>query len=71
MDRVWTLWHAWWVFLRSVGEYSNSYGEDTLIAALAKRKDEVKDLTAVSNNVGSGEMGLGMYHELPTSLGMF
>ncbi|KAI0636777.1 3-oxoacid CoA-transferase [Trametes polyzona] len=32
---------------------------DTLIEALAKRKDEVKDLTAVSNNVGSGELGLG------------
>ncbi|KAJ8468718.1 hypothetical protein ONZ51_g9459 [Trametes cubensis] len=32
---------------------------DTLIEALAKRKDEIKDLTAVSNNVGSGELGLG------------
>ncbi|KAI0673026.1 3-oxoacid CoA-transferase [Trametes maxima] len=32
---------------------------DTLIAALAKRKDVVKELTAVSNNVGSGELGLG------------
>ena len=34
--------------------------KDTLIAALAKKKDEIKDLTVVSNNVGSGEMGLGM-----------
>ena len=32
---------------------------DTLIAALAKQKDRVKDLTVVSNNVGSGELGLG------------
>jgi 3-oxoacid CoA-transferase len=31
---------------------------DTLIAALARRKD-VTDLTAVSNNAGSGEDGLG------------
>ncbi|KAH8106778.1 3-oxoacid CoA-transferase [Cristinia sonorae] len=31
---------------------------DTLIAALSKRP-EVRDLTAVSNNVGSGELGLG------------
>ncbi|KAF9791188.1 3-oxoacid CoA-transferase [Thelephora terrestris] len=31
---------------------------DTLIGALAKRK-EVNDLTAVSNNAGSGEYGLG------------
>lgn len=31
---------------------------DTLIGALAKRKD-VNMLTAVSNNAGSGENGLG------------
>jgi hypothetical protein len=31
---------------------------DTLIGALARRK-EVKNLTAVSNNAGSGEYGLG------------
>ncbi|KAL6305352.1 3-oxoacid CoA-transferase [Sparassis latifolia] len=31
---------------------------DTLIAALAKR-GEIRDLTAVSNNAGSGELGLG------------
>ena len=31
---------------------------DTLINALAERKD-VQKLTAVSNNVGSGERGLG------------
>lgn len=31
---------------------------DTLIEALAKRKD-VEKITAVSNNVGSGELGLG------------
>ena len=31
---------------------------DTLIGALAKRND-VDMLTAVSNNVGSGELGLG------------
>lgn len=37
---------------------------DTLIGALAKRKD-VKNLTAVSNNAGSGEYGLGMFD--PTS----
>lgn len=35
--------------------------EDTLIDALSKRKDQVKDLTVVSNNVGSGEKGLGAY----------
>lgn len=34
---------------------------DTLIGALAKRKD-VKNLTAVSNNAGSGEHGLGTFH---------
>lgn len=33
---------------------------DTLIGALAKRKD-VKNLTAVSNNAGSGEHGLGAF----------
>ena len=33
--------------------------QDTLIGALAKRKDTIKDLTVVSNNVGSGELGLG------------
>ncbi|GLB35453.1 putative key enzyme for ketone body catabolism [Lyophyllum shimeji] len=32
---------------------------DTLLGALAKRKDTVKDLTAVSNNAGSGDSGLG------------
>ena len=32
---------------------------DTLIGALAKRS-EVKGLTAVSNNAGSGMNGLGM-----------
>lgn len=33
---------------------------DTLIDALSKRRD-VGSLTAVSNNVGSGELGLGMH----------
>ena len=33
---------------------------DTLIGALAKRTD-VKNLTAVSNNAGSGEHGLGAF----------
>jgi len=33
---------------------------DTLIGALAKRKD-VENLTAVSNNVGAGEHGLGTF----------
>ena len=33
---------------------------DTLIGALAKRKD-VKNLTAVSNNAGAGEHGLGKF----------
>ncbi|KAG6865618.1 hypothetical protein C0991_000905 [Blastosporella zonata] len=32
---------------------------DTLLGALAKRKDTVKDLTGVSNNAGSGDSGLG------------
>ncbi|KAH9951887.1 3-oxoacid CoA-transferase [Amylocystis lapponica] len=32
---------------------------DTLIGALAKRKESVTGLTAVSNNAGSGEQGLG------------
>ncbi|TFK91242.1 3-oxoacid CoA-transferase [Polyporus arcularius HHB13444] len=32
---------------------------DTLIEALSKRKDAVNDLTVVSNNVGSGDKGLG------------
>ncbi|KAH9945941.1 3-oxoacid CoA-transferase [Epithele typhae] len=32
---------------------------DTLIGALAEKKDGVKELTVVSNNVGSGVMGLG------------
>lgn len=31
---------------------------DTLISALAARGD-VRDLTAVSNNAGSGQLGLG------------
>ncbi|KAF9483937.1 3-oxoacid CoA-transferase [Pholiota conissans] len=31
---------------------------DTLLEALAKRKDEVKDLTGVSNNAGGGNSGL-------------
>lgn len=39
---------------------------DTLIGALSKRP-EVRDLTAVSNNVGSGDMGLGEFC-LPLSL---
>jgi len=33
---------------------------DTLIGALAKRKD-VGNLTAVSNNAGAGEHGLGTF----------
>ena len=33
---------------------------DTLIGALAKRKD-VNNLTAVSNNAGAGEHGLGTF----------
>ncbi|KAF8061627.1 succinyl-CoA:3-ketoacid-coenzyme A transferase [Lyophyllum atratum] len=32
---------------------------DTLLAALAKRKDTVKDLTGISNNAGAGDSGLG------------
>lgn len=36
---------------------------DTLINALSQRKD-VGNLTAVSNNVGSGEKGLGMFERL-------
>ncbi|KAG5640752.1 hypothetical protein DXG03_007310 [Asterophora parasitica] len=32
---------------------------DTLLGALAKRKDSVKDLTGVSNNAGAGDSGLG------------
>lgn len=40
---------------------ANARPEDTLIGALAKQKDQVKDLTVVSNNVGSGEMGLGAW----------
>ncbi|KAG6868214.1 hypothetical protein C0993_006077 [Termitomyces sp. T159_Od127] len=32
---------------------------DTLLGALAKRKDTVRDLTAVSNNAGSADSGLG------------
>jgi 3-oxoacid CoA-transferase len=31
---------------------------ETLISALVRRKDEVKDLTAVSNNAGLGDFGL-------------
>ena len=38
--------------------------KDTLIGALAKR-DDIRKLTAVSNNAGSGDRGLGMnYAEL-------
>ncbi|PFH52470.1 hypothetical protein AMATHDRAFT_173559 [Amanita thiersii Skay4041] len=33
---------------------------DTLMAALAKRKDTVKNLTGVSNNAGTSESGLGL-----------
>ena len=33
--------------------------QDTLIEALSKRKEVVNDLTVVSNNVGSGDKGLG------------
>ena len=36
---------------------------DTLLAALVKRK-EVVNLTAVSNNAGAGDSGLGT-HEVP------
>ena len=36
--------------------------EDTLINALSKKKDTINDLTVVSNNVGSGEKGLGVYY---------
>lgn len=36
---------------------------DTLLAALVKRKD-VQNLTAVSNNAGAGDNGLGA-HALP------
>ncbi|KAG6861645.1 hypothetical protein C0995_013647 [Termitomyces sp. Mi166 len=32
---------------------------DTLLGALAKRKDTIKDLTGISNNAGSGNSGLG------------
>ena len=32
---------------------------DTLLGALAKRKDEVTNLTGVSNNSGGGDSGLG------------
>ena len=35
---------------------------DTLIGALAKRKD-VKNITAVSNNAGAGEHGLGKFDQ--------
>ena len=40
--------------------YKLSTDLDTLIGALAKRP-EVKGLTAVSNNAGSGMNGLGAY----------
>ncbi|KAF8316188.1 succinyl-CoA:3-ketoacid-coenzyme A transferase subunit B [Clavulina sp. PMI_390] len=33
---------------------------DTLIHAIGRRKDTLKDLTAVSNNAGVGERGLGL-----------
>ena len=46
----------------SLGEWTIGFGlcgtPDTLIEALSRRKD-VGKLTAVSNNVGSGEKGLG------------
>ena len=42
---------------------------DTLIGALAKRKD-VKGITAVSNNAGSGEHGLGTKFD-PTGPALF
>jgi acyl CoA:acetate/3-ketoacid CoA transferase alpha subunit len=44
---------------------------DTLIGALAKRND-IKNLTAVSNNAGAGEHGLGTFNPtraIPFSVG--
>ena len=38
---------------------------DTLLAALVKRRD-VANLTAVSNNAGAGDSGLGAY-EIPNA----
>jgi len=35
--------------------------QDTLLGALVKRED-VNMLTAVSNNAGSGDSGLGAFH---------
>jgi acyl CoA:acetate/3-ketoacid CoA transferase alpha subunit len=36
---------------------------DTLLGALAKRKDVTK-LTGVSNNAGQGDSGLGMFAQI-------
>jgi 3-oxoacid CoA-transferase len=45
-------------------EYSGSVAkapQDTLLGALVKRK-EVTKLTAVSNNAGAGDSGLGLFY---------
>lgn len=38
---------------------------DTLLGALAKRKNEVTNLVGVSNNAGAGDSGLGEFYASP------
>ena len=59
--RLWLVRDSRYVYtFSSLQAVSQTLGcEDTLIDALSKRKDAVKDLTVVSNNVGSGDKGLG------------
>jgi hypothetical protein len=52
--------YSWYVILRTICFFLlliTGSGPETLITALAKRRD-VKSLTAVSNNAGLGDFGL-------------
>lgn len=62
MRRFWTIWKTRSVppgKTLAVCQVLNSSSVDTLLGALAKRKDEVNKLTGVSNNAGAGDCGLG------------
>ena len=48
-------------YLRCAMKLIRTTLQDTLLGALVKRED-VNMLTAVSNNAGSGDSGLGAFH---------
>src|ERR1700761_34227 len=61
-SRLWTVWHTGSVLPKFSSLHCNNrhFVPDTLIQAIAKRP-EIQNLTAVSNNAGVGERGLGEY----------